>query len=187
VDESRALVDRDWGSDVRVLLHHKGVAVAPEQETAMIRDVAQHPAKCLLSPTVEVTRFDDRLVQLVADMFDTMRANNGIGLAANQIHDDRRVAVMHVPGWPEMVMVNPMIVKSKGEGTHREGCLSVDHSKHWVDVKRSKIVWVQYRDLQGGEHTLKASDLLARCVQHECDHLDGLTCLERSSVSEVND
>jgi peptide deformylase len=147
----------------------------------MIRDVAQHPAECLLTPTVEVTQFDDRLARLVADMFDTMRKNNGIGLAANQIHEDRRVAVMHVPGWPEMVMVNPKIIKVKGEGTHKEGCLSVERSKHWVNVKRAKIVWVEYQDATGKACKLKASDLLARCIQHECDHLDGMTCLERSS------
>ena len=100
-------------------------------------------------------------------------------VGGNQIGEGIRVAVMHVPGWPEMVMVNPRIVRAKGEGSAKEGCLSVNRSGTWVTVKRAKIVYVEYQTLEGGREKLKAHDLLARCIQHEIDHLDGLTCLER--------
>lgn len=142
--------------------------------------IVQHPAEMLLTPTMEVNSFDVQLSLLSVEMFEAMRKNDGIGLAANQIGFSVRMAVMQVPGWPEMVLVNPRIVRTKGEGTAVEGCLSVAKSQHRVAVRRAKIVWVEYQDLQGNKKSLKASELLARCIQHEIDHLDGMTCLERS-------
>lgn len=145
-----------------------------------IPEPVQHPAKCLLRPAVVVMDFDHVLADLSERMFLVMYKFNGIGLAANQIGSRYRLAVLHVPGWPQMVMVNPQITKTKGESTAEEGCLSVERSRHWVPVKRAQIVWAEYRDLLDQPQRLKATALLARCIQHECDHLDGLTCLEKS-------
>lgn len=146
-----------------------------------LSSIVQHPAGILLTPTATVTEFNDRLADVVKTMFELMRKFKGIGLAANQINVGLRVAVMHVPGWPEMVLVNPRITKRRGgQGTFEEGCLSVKHSGHWVPVKRDKIVHLEYQDVDGREWSMKATGLLARCVQHELDHLDGLTCLEKT-------
>jgi peptide deformylase len=141
--------------------------------------IVQHPAEVLLTPTFQVQDFT-RLDSLVCSMLKAMREFKGIGLAANQIGASERVAVMHVPGWPEMVIVNPKILRSKGESTLSEGCLSVKSGNLRLPVKRAKIVWVEYRDQKGAIEILKATGLLARCIQHELDHLDGLTCLERA-------
>lgn len=146
--------------------------------------VVQHPAEVLLTPTIEVREFTEQLRSLAGLMFDSMRKHRGMGLAANQIGVGLRLAVMHVPGWPEIVMVNPRITKRRGgDGVAQEGCLSVKRSGHWVPVRRSKIVHVEWCGLNGpggGLSQTKAAGLLGRCIQHELDHLDGLTCLERS-------
>lgn len=144
-----------------------------------VSEIVQHPARVLLTPTREVSEFGD-VPPLAERMFAAMRKFRGMGLAANQIGVGLRVAVMHVPGWPEMVLVNPRIVRTKGETTNSEGCLSVQKSRHWVPVKRAKIVYVEYQDATGAAKKLKAADMLARCIQHELDHLDGVTCLERT-------
>lgn len=143
--------------------------------------IVQHPAEVLLQPTQEVTDFSE-VPELSERMFDAMKEFRGIGLAANQIGVSLRVAVLHVTGWPQMVLVNPRIVRTKGEAVNSEGCLSVQSSRHWVPVKRAKIVYVEYQDTEGNARKLKASDLLGRCIQHELDHLDGLTCLERTAL-----
>lgn len=140
--------------------------------------IVQHPDPILLTPAERVTDFSS-VPMLAQKMFDAMREFRGIGLAANQIGNCMRVAVMQVPGWPETVMVNPQIVRTKGEGTASEGCLSVQSSRLRLPVRRAKIVWVEYQDESGNTRKLKATDLLARCIQHEIDHLNGMTCLER--------
>lgn len=145
-------------------------------------EVVQHPADILLKPTVEVKEFGLQLSELVKVMFESMTKYNGCGLAANQLGVGLRLAVMRVPGWPEIVMVNPHITKHRsGTAWTKEGCLSVKRSQFWIPVKRSKVVDVEYLGLDGKGRKLKGcADLLGRCVQHELDHLDGLTCLERS-------
>lgn len=144
-------------------------------------EIVQHPHKVLLTPTNEVSDMAE-VPNMAARMFLAMRKWRGMGLAANQIGLPWRIAVMHVPGWPEMILVNPRIVRTKGEAVNSEGCLSVQESRHWVPVKRAKIVYVEYQDAAGTHKKLKASDMLARCIQHEIDHLDGLTCLERTKL-----
>jgi peptide deformylase len=140
--------------------------------------IVHHPDPILLRPTRKVENFDDSaLVPTIKGMFTAMYKHKGIGLAANQIGNGLRIAVMHVPGWPEMVLLNPHIVRAKGEDTAEEGCLSVPG--HRVRVTRPAKVWIEYRDQRGEPKQLAARGLLARCIQHEIDHLDGLTCLER--------
>jgi peptide deformylase len=134
------------------------------------------------------------LKQLVADMFETMHAANGVGLAAPQIGIAQRLTVIYIP--PEVeehedgttvevapeqnyVLVNPEIVKSgSGEVIGQEGCLSLPG---WYgEVPRSNWVTVEYQDLNGKRQRLrKASGLLGRALQHELDHLDGILFTER--------
>lgn len=146
----------------------------------LVQPIVQHPKAILLTPTIEVTDFGP-IPDLASMMFASMRKYKGIGLAANQINDPRRVFITHVPGWPEMVFINPHITRTKGESTFEEGCLSVQSSTVWVPVKRADIVYITYATIKGNIRPYKASGLLGRCIQHEIDHLDGLTCLERTT------
>lgn len=147
----------------------------------MVLDIVQHPRPVLLTPTKVVDEFGLASLMVVDHMFDSMKHNKGIGLAANQIDDDRRIAVLHVPGWPRMVLINPEITKTRGEDRVEEGCLSVAKSGKRVMVTRAMEVAVRYQDVLGEWHSMTAKGLLARAIQHEVDHLNGMTCLERTS------
>ncbi len=117
-----------------------------------------------------VTRFDVRLRALLDDMAETMYQAEGVGLAAPQVAVLRRVVVMDI-GDGLIEMVNPEIVEKSGEQEDAEGCLSVPGRRGMV--KRAKHVRVRFQDRFGHEKELEADDLLARCIQHETDHLDG--------------
>ena len=120
-----------------------------------------------------VARFDERLAELVADMLETMAANNGIGLAAVQVGILRRIFVMDInDGEGPYVLINPQIIKEDGEQVGQEGCLSVPG--HWGDVKRPARVTLKAQDQAGKSFELEADGLLAVCACHEYDHLDGV-------------
>lgn len=144
-----------------------------------VPEICQFPFPVLLEPCKEVTVFDASLSSLIDLMFITMYFDHGIGLAANQIYQSVSVAVMHVPGWNRMTLVNPKIVRAKGEETNPEGCLSIDHGHLRLPIIRASKIWVEYQDKEGAKCSMKANGLLARCIQHECDHLNGLVCLHR--------
>ncbi len=141
-----------------------------------------------------VTSFDVELARLVDDMVETMRGADGVGLSAPQVGVLRRVVTMEMPGEyeeredgafeeikpPELFMlVNPEIVKIVDERQPMlEGCLSLPG--RYADVPRAPQVTIKYRDVRGKEHRLRAADsLLAQCIQHEIDHLDGVLFTER--------
>jgi peptide deformylase len=126
--------------------------------------------------TVEVTEIDDALRRLVADMFETMYDAPGVGLAANQVGVQRRFFVYDVGDGPGVV-INPQILERSGEWTYLEGCLSVP-DLHWEIVRPHKV-HLAGLDLDGNAIEVEAEDLLARCFQHEVDHLDGKLLLER--------
>jgi peptide deformylase len=138
----------------------------------------------LRKPGVEVMEFDDSLRKLVADMWDTMYAERGVGLAASQIGSSLRVAVIDVLQTANsnrrLVMVNPRIESFRGEQTGDEGCLSMPGLR-W-QITRAAWVDVTYQDLRGLEHRMAARGLFARAVQHECDHLNGVLCNSGSYV-----
>jgi len=132
---------------------------------------------------VEVTDFNDpALARVIADMFDTMRAEDGAGLAANQIGYDFRVVIFgfkHNPRYPECppipetVLINPVISALDEEKESAwEGCLSIPGMRGLVS--RYKHIRYQGYDAQGNVLDIEASDFHARVVQHECDHLDGV-------------
>ena len=120
-----------------------------------------------------VTEWNNELTTLVADLFETMYDDEGVGLAAIQVGVRQRVIVLdcgHEAPNP-IAMINPVIDDTEGETTFAEGCLSVPGIR--AEVDRSERVTVQYTDIDGASQTLVASGLLAICIQHEIDHLDG--------------
>jgi peptide deformylase len=128
-----------------------------------------------------VEAFDDDLRQLVHDMFEVMYAEEGIGLAAPQVGVSKRFFVMDVgePGTRAQAIVNPVIVEQSGSERGEEGCLSLPGLIG--EVERAAKIVVEGHDPEGNPLRLEASDLVARCVQHEIDHLDGVLFIDRLS------
>ena len=128
-----------------------------------------------------ITEIDGDLVAFAADMADTMYLANGIGLAAPQVAKNIRMTTIDVEqqdGRSAMLtLVNPMIVDSHGRATYEEGCLSFPGIS--AEVKRKDQIHVVAYDLQGNELDFEADGLLSICIQHELDHLNGVTFLDR--------
>ena len=121
------------------------------------------------SRTVEV--FDRRIATLVEDMFETMYENNGVGLAAPQVGVRKRVVVIDVEDGNQYVLINPEILETSGSQTGQEGCLSVPGK--CGQVTRADHVKAKALNENMEEYEIEADGLLARCILHECDHLDG--------------
>jgi peptide deformylase len=149
----------------------------------------------LRQKAMKVRQVDDSLRQVAADMFETMLDAPGVGLAGPQVGVMRRIIVVHVPadyteeGDPEvaLTLVNPEIVKGFGREEGQEGCLSIPG---WVGVvPRHAAVTVKGMDLNNRHVRLKAEGILARVLQHEIDHLDGILFVDRvedkSTLMEV--
>ncbi len=125
----------------------------------------------LRQETQTVTEVTDELRRLVDDMFETMHAAKGIGLAAPQVGRLERIAVLDVHEGKPFAIVNPEIVHEEGAEKGEEGCLSIPEI--YGDVERSQRVTVRALDRDGKEVEIAGDDLLARCLQHEIDHLHG--------------
>ena len=119
-------------------------------------------------PVGEIT---DRTITLLDDMIETMRAAGGCGLAAPQVGVLRRIAVIEIEEGKVYELINPKIVAFAGEQRESEGCLS--NPGAYGITKRPKAVTVRATDRHGNEYELRGTDLLARAICHECDHLDG--------------
>ena len=124
----------------------------------------------LRQDTTPVTEVTDDIRQLVADMFETMYAAKGIGLAAPQVGRTERLAVVDVDG-DRHVIINPEIVRAEGSEKGEEGCLSIPEV--YGDVVRAERVVVRAMNERGETVEIEADELLARCLQHEIDHLHG--------------
>jgi peptide deformylase len=151
-----------------------------------IRPIALYPEPVLLVATRPVAEVDQELCDFVGDMVETMYAAPGIGLAANQVGDSRRVCVvdLSVGENPEelLVLINPVVLDRFGPPeVAEEGCLSFPDIL--VDINRTAQVRVEALDLEGRSRIVEADGLLARAIQHECEHLDGQTFL--SSLSPL--
>jgi peptide deformylase len=126
----------------------------------------------------EVEELTDDLVTLVNGMYDTMDLEDGIGLAAPQVGIRKRIFTFDLhEGEGPGVVINPVIVESEGEVLSDEGCLSVPGYR--FEVVRAERVTMRGIDLDGREIVMEGDDLLARMIQHEIDHLDGLLVLDR--------
>src|SRR5580692_9069971 len=141
----------------------------------MIHPIVKYGDPVLETPTKSVDKFDEELQALVADMFESMYAANGVGLAAPQIGISRRVAVIDVTvgknAEAKIVCANPEIIYSEGEQREEEGCLSVPGMRGYV--ARPQYVTVRAQDVTGKEFEMRGEGLLARAFCHEIDHLNG--------------
>jgi peptide deformylase len=138
-----------------------------------LRTILEFPDPRLRTRAAPVTRFDAELGRLIDDMFETMYAAPGIGLAATQVDVHKRVIVIDVSKEHDqpVTLINPEIISREGEATTEEGCLSVPGI--FDEVKRAARVRVRSHDRNGKVHDQDYDDILAVCIQHEMDHLDG--------------
>lgn len=143
--------------------------------------VLQYPDPRLRKKAVAVTKFDAKLAKLATDMFETMYVQEGIGLAATQVDQHVQMIVIDVQTQASepMVLINPSIIEARGEQISEEGCLSVPEYR--AEVTRAEWVHVTARDLQGGTLDFEADAMLAVCVQHEMDHLQGVLFVDHLS------
>lgn len=150
----------------------------------MIREIVKYPDPILQQPTEPVTEFNDELRALVDDMFESMYAAHGIGLAAPQIGVAKRLTVIDLSFQknPEekIVLINPEIIHKEGKLNEEEGCLSLPEIRE--KVSRAAKVRVRAQDANGKWFELDADELLARAFQHEIDHLDGILFIFRVSA-----
>lgn len=139
-----------------------------------ILEVLRFPDERLRTVASTVECVDDSIRSLVSDMFETMREENGIGLAATQVNVHKRVVVMDVSEDQDSpkVFINPEIIEKKGSTISEEGCLSVPGN--YAKVDRAEWVKVKALDENGKSFELEADGLLAVCIQHELDHLKGV-------------
>jgi peptide deformylase len=151
-----------------------------------ILKIVHYPEPVLLTvgKPVGEEEFNEELRRLVEDMFETMYAAEGVGLAAPQVGVSRRLFVMDVPKEEgesnKIALINPEIIVQEGEQVGDEGCLSFPGI--YTTVRREVRTVVRYRDVFGKEQELDCTDLSARCVLHETDHCDGIVFLDRMSV-----
>lgn len=142
--------------------------------------VVYFPDTPLTQKASPVETFDAKLEQLVADMLETMHHYQGVGLAAPQIGVSQRIFVLQEPEGPEMYMINPRIRDMEGREEGEEGCLSMPEV--YAMVPRATDLVVEFQDAAGASHELEAKDFLARIIQHENDHLDGILFPERLDI-----
>lgn len=149
-----------------------------------LRDVLTWPNARLLEVAADVPRVDAEVQTLIDDLFETMRAQDGVGLASTQVGVPWRVVVLDCGGdTPDpLALVNARIVAREGTVVWREGCLSLPGVT--AEVERSARITVAYLDREGVACTREASGLTAVCIQHELDHLDGHLYIDRLGTLE---
>lgn len=141
--------------------------------------IVLHPNEILTTPTKKVEDFNsEELRKTMEDLlheFQAAKNPSAVGLAANQVGSNLSVAIVSAPGFPAFFIINPVITKEKGDEFKEESCLSIPGVK--VYVHRATTIWLTYQDPSGQKRAMKAKDFLARVIQHEVDHLNGLTIL----------
>lgn len=150
--------------------------------------IVKYPHPTLRHKSKPLRKVDAELKRMVREMFELMYENNGVGLAANQVDLPYRLFVMNVDADSEatdkeMVFINPVITKRKGQAEDSEGCLSFPEI--WAPVSRSAQVTVEAYDLSGKPVSFEMEGLYARAVQHEIDHLDGVVFPDRLSPTAL--
>lgn len=143
-----------------------------------VMKITEYPARVLAEVGDPVTEFDAGLRRLCEDMFETMYAAEGVGLAAPQVGLSLRLFVMDCDGI-KLVAANPEIVTTEGEQAGDEGCLSV--GKIHAPLKRAARATLRAQDVDGNWYEREAAGLAARCFQHETDHCDGTLFIRRLS------
>ncbi len=154
----------------------------------MILKIVKYPAPVLQQPGEPVTEFNDELRKLVADMFETTYAANGIGLAAQQVGIAKRVTVIDLSLGKDpaqkLVLVNPEIISREGKQYEEEGCLSFPEIRE--KIARAAKVRIRAQDENGKWFEMDGEELLSRAFQHELDHLDGILFIFRMSALKRN-
>jgi peptide deformylase len=150
----------------------------------MIHTIVKYPDPVLQQPGEPVTEFDDKLRQFVADLFETMYAAQGVGLAAPQVAVSKRITVIDVSNAKDpakkMVLINPEIIQRDGKLYEEEGCLSFPEIRE--KVVRAAKVKIRAQDEYGKWFEAEGEELQSRCMQHEIDHLDGVLFIFRISA-----
>ena len=158
-----------------------------------VKKILKYGDATLRVKSKEVHKVSSKIKTLIQDMFDTMYTNNGVGLAAPQVGVNLRLFVIDVSTGDEplnpLVFINPKIIKKSGGVISQEGCLSFPEA--YTKVRRYKNIMIKATDRNGKPFVMEAKDgtLLARCIQHENDHLDGILfidhCINRFEAEEV--
>jgi peptide deformylase len=150
----------------------------------MILKIVKYPEPVLSKPGEPVTEFDDNLRKLVADMFETTYAEQGIGLAAPQVGVSKRLTTIDLSMGKDpkekLVLANPEIIYREGRLYEEEGCLSFPDIRE--KVVRAAKVRIRAQDEYGKWFEMDGEDLLSRCFQHEIDHVDGMLFIFRMSA-----
>jgi peptide deformylase len=150
----------------------------------MILKIVKYPEPVLSQPGEPVTEFNDELRKFVADMFETMYAAQGIGLAAPQVAVSKRVTVIDLSGGKDpvqkLVLINPEVTFREGKQYEEEGCLSFPDIRE--KIQRAFKVKVRAQDENGKWFEMDGEELLSRAFQHEIDHLDGILFTKRMSA-----
>ena len=150
----------------------------------MILKIVKYPDPVLQQPGEPVTEFDEELRKFVADMFETMYASQGIGLAAQQVGVAKRITVIDVSGGKDpaqkLVLINPEITFREGKQYEEEGCLSFPEIRE--KISRAAKVRIRAQDEKGKWYEMDGEELLSRAFQHEIDHLDGMLFIFRMSA-----
>lgn len=144
----------------------------------------------LRKKTKKVTKIDDKFIELVGSMFNTMHRATGIGLAAPQIGSELAVTVIDISRTEDkkkiktepITLINPVIKDHHGEITLEEGCLSIPYVR--ADVTRPETIYVEYQDLDLNKHYVELKGFLARVAQHEIDHLNGVLFIDHLNKDE---
>jgi peptide deformylase len=149
-----------------------------------LREILKLPDKRLRLNSEPIKRIDAGIRKLVEDMFETMYDAPGIGLAAIQVGVAKRVVTMDLSKKEDdhkpQVFINPEVTwASEDKSTYEEGCLSIP--EYYEEVERPTEVKVKYLDLDGNEHEIEAKGLLATCLQHEIDHVNGILFIDHIS------
>ena len=147
-----------------------------------IRKVGDEALRKVCRPVDTIT---PRVLTLLDDMVETMRAANGVGLAAPQVGILRRIVVIEVEPGEVIELINPKIIAFSGEQDGQEGCLSVPG--RWGSVKRPMHVTVRALNRKGEEFEITGHELLARCFCHELDHLDGALYIDKAYSMDEDD
>ncbi|HEX4284924.1 MAG TPA: peptide deformylase [Terracidiphilus sp.] len=150
----------------------------------MILKIVKYPDPVLQQPGEPVTEFDAELRKFVADLFETMYASQGIGLAAQQVGVAKRVTVIDLSAGKDpakkLVLINPEIIFREGKQYEEEGCLSFPEIRE--KIQRAARVRIRAQDANGKWFEMDGEELLSRAFQHEIDHLDGMLFIFRMSA-----
>ena len=153
------------------------------KELLKIHEVVKYPDPVLAKPAAPITVFDDKLRTLVAEMFESMYAAQGIGLAAPQIAISQRLTVIDISfkknPKEKLVLINPEVVETRGKQVEEEGCLSLPDIRE--KVQRAAWVKVKAQNEHGEWFEVEGEELLARALLHEIDHLNGVLFIDRIS------